>query len=510
MSIDTILGLDIGPRQIKAVKIEAGRRVRISALEIIDIGEYENLESALQQLRERNLVCGTCVTSIHPGRLSLRNISMPFRDERKIRQTIAFELEQVIPFPIEDAVIDFIVAADAQASQAPAGAPSEVMAAVAPKALVRERIQLIEKHMPEVSVIDVDAFPLAAKLVKSGLTDCALLVDIGAEKSAGFLLDGGRIRNIRSYDFGGDTLTRIIADTAGLSLGEAERKKMTGDFLPAKDGTDKACRDFACEVKATLEMLRRSGQAAAPVKVLLTGGGALFPSIKEILEEAIGVPAVFADLTETDNFEIDSGIPTPWSLQLNNALALALRGMKKAAGMDFRRGEFELKKHALKLKRDLRWAAIMVAVSLCALVIDQALGYYLDYMKLKNLKSTINTVFQASCPDVTKIVDPAQQLKTKIAESRKISVGSSGTLFLELLKEISATIPQSTGFLITNLSYDGERIDIKAETTSFDTAEEVKKSLAGSRYFTNVNIGSANMIKQGGKVEIGIRMDVKR
>ncbi len=74
MSIDTILGLDIGPRQIKAVKIEAGRRVRISALEIIDIGEYENLESALQQLRERNLVCSACVTSIHPGRLSLRNI----------------------------------------------------------------------------------------------------------------------------------------------------------------------------------------------------------------------------------------------------------------------------------------------------------------------------------------------------------------------------------------------------------------------------------------------------
>ncbi len=72
-------------------------------------------------------------------------------------------------------------------------------------------------------------------------------------------------------------------------MGEAERKKMTGDFLPAKYGTDKACRDFACEVKAPMEMLRRSGQAAAPVKVLLTGGGALFPSIKEILEEAIGV-----------------------------------------------------------------------------------------------------------------------------------------------------------------------------------------------------------------------------
>lgn len=506
MSVDTILGLDIGPRQIKAVKIEAGRRVRIVALEIIDFGQYDSMEAALNEIGERNLVSGACITSIHPHRLSLRNISMPFRDERKIRQTIAFELEPVIPFAIEEAVIDFIAATDAQDPQAPAA----VIAAVAPKAAVRERIQLIEKHVPEVSVIDMDAFPLAARLVKAGLSDCALLVDIGAEKSAGFLLDGGRIRSIRSYDFGGDTLTRIIADMEGISPAEAEQKKTAGDFLPAKEAMEKACGDFACEIKATLDMLQRSGQAAGPVKVMLTGGGALFPGIKKAFEDVLAVPAVFADLTEADDFEIDPGLSEAWGLQFNNALALALRGMKKAAGLDFRRGEFELKKHALKLKRDLRWAAIMIAASICALVIDQGLGFYLDYVKLRNLKSTINTVFQASCPDVTKIVDPVQQLKTKIAESRKISAGGSGVLFLDLLKDISATVPQSTGFLITSLSYDGERIDIKAETASFDTAEEVKKGLAGSRYFTNVNIGSANMTKQSGKVEIGIRMDVKK
>ncbi len=504
MSVDTILGLDIGPRQIKAVKIEAGRQVRITALEIIDTGQYDSLESALQQLRERNLVCGSCVTSIHPGRLSLRNISMPFRDERKIRQTIAFELEPVIPYPIEDTVIDFIITADS-VSEAPAG----VLAAVAPKGIIRERIQLLENYVPEVSIIDVDAFPLAAKIAKGGSGDCMLLIDIGAEKSAGFLLEGGRIGNIRSFDFGGDTLTGVIAAAAGLPFNEAEQKKIAGDFSDAKDRTDKACRDFAHEVKDTLEMLRRSGQGADPVKILFTGGGALFPAMKEIFQAVFGIPALAADLTEIEDFDIDAAVPAAWGLQFNNALALAVRGMKKAAGMDFRRGELELKKHALKLKRDLRWAAIMVAVSLCALVIDQALGYYLDYIKINNLKSTISTVFQASCPDVTKIVDPVQQLKTKITESSKLSVGS-GTLFLDLLKDISATVPQSTGFLITSLSYDGERIEIKAETTSFDTAEEVKKSLAGSRYFSNVNLSSANMTKQGGKVEIGIRMDVKK
>lgn len=505
MSEKTILGLDIGPRQIKAALIKTGRKVRIGALETIDIRQCGSPEAALQQLRERNLEYGSCIASVHPGRLSLRNISMPFRDERKIRQTIAFELEPLIPYPIEEAVIDFTITPSAGAT---AGNAAGVLAAVAPKGIIRDRIQLLENYVQELSIIDVDAFPLAARLAKSNPGGCALLIDIGAEKSSSFILNGGRVCNIRSFDFGGDTLTSIIAEAAGLSFEEAERKKISGDFASFKDRTDDACRKFASEVKGTLEMLRLSGQAADPGKVMFTGGGSLYPAMREIFQAVFAAPAVFADLTEIEDFEIDSGAPA-WGLQFNNALALALRGTKKSPGLNFRRNGFELEKHALKLQRDLRWAAVMIAVSLSVLVIDQALGYYLDYIKLKKLKSTIISVFQASCPEVTKIVDPVQQLKTKISESKKISVGS-GPLSLDLLKDISAAVPQSAGLLISNLTYDGERIEMRAETTSFDTAEEVKKSLAGSRYFTNVNIGSADMAKRGGKVEVAIRMDLKK
>ncbi len=510
MSAEYILGLDIGPHTMKAVKISAGGKTRIAALESIDIRQYGSLEAALEQLRERGLVCESCVTSIHPGRLSLRNISMPFREEKKIRQTIAFELEPVIPVTIEDAVIDFTICAEAGAPEVQTGMQAAVLAAVAPKALVRDRIQLLEKYMPEVSAIDVDAFPLAARLAKKIEPECALLVDIGAEKSAGFLLDGGRVRNIRSYGFGGDILTGIIADSAGLPPDEAEARKISGDCASAKEPADKACRDFAEEVKATLEMLRHAGQNADPARIMFTGGGSLFPALKENFAAVFGVPAESADLTEREDFEIESDVSAVWGLQFNNALALALRGGKKASGLDFRRGEFALQKHALKLRRDLRWAAMMAMISLAALILDQGLGYYLDYVRLGKLKSTVNAVFKASCPEVTKIVDPVQQLKTKIAEAGKVSAGGSGAPFLDLLKEISTTVPQSTGFMINSLSYDGERIEMKAVTTSFNTAEEVKKSLAASRHFSNVSIGSANMTKQGGKVEVGIRMDVRK
>ena len=104
---------------------------------------------------------------------------------------------------------------------------------------------------------------------------------------------------------------------------------------------------------------------------------------------------------------------------MNGALALALRATRKGAGFDFRRGAFELDKRKGKWKRDLRWAATMAFVGIVALGADQVLGYYLDYVRLDRIKAEINSIFNASCPEVTKIVDPMQQLKSKISEARK-------------------------------------------------------------------------------------------
>jgi Tfp pilus assembly protein PilN len=64
--------------------------------------------------------------------------------------------------------------------------------------------------------------------------------------------------------------------------------------------------------------------------------------------------------------------------------------------------------------------------------------------------------------------------------------------------------------LITNLVYDGERIEIKAEAASFDTAEEIKKALAGSSRFKNISISSVTAVRQGSRVEFGLKMDVGR
>jgi len=79
---------------------------------IFSFDEDEGLDNALKRLLEQTDLVGdtdTYIASIPSNNIMLRNLQMPFKETKKIRQTIAFELESMLPFPIEDLLIDFLV-----------------------------------------------------------------------------------------------------------------------------------------------------------------------------------------------------------------------------------------------------------------------------------------------------------------------------------------------------------------------------------------------------------------
>jgi hypothetical protein len=104
MMPERILGLDIGGGSVKAVLLSHGFRggYRVIGFHRIDIAVAGGLKEALEQLFKDAAFRGAvCVTALHAGRLSFRSIRLPFRDDRKIRQTLAFALEPVIQTPLE-------------------------------------------------------------------------------------------------------------------------------------------------------------------------------------------------------------------------------------------------------------------------------------------------------------------------------------------------------------------------------------------------------------------------
>jgi len=141
------------------------------------------------------------------------------------------------------------------------------------------------------------------------------------------------------------------------------------------------------------------------------------------------------------------------------------------------------------------------------------MDYHYDRARLNRLKSEITAVFKKTCPEVTRIVDPIQQLKVKIAEARNSSSGlngaGSGIRTLDIMKDISRFIPESTDFLITSFTFDGAGVKIKGETDNFNAVDNIKNSLSKSGYFQNVTISSASLIKKGSRVGIDLRMMIR-
>lgn len=511
-----ITGLDIGPGGVKAVQItaELSGKIMITAMEDYVARTMEDVDAALGRIRQdERFRRDTFITALPASAFSFRNIRMPFRETRKIRQTLNFELEPLIPYPIEEVVTDFVVVERASAPEAtpPEAAVfvSDVLAAAVPKETVRQRIESLESL--RVALIDVEAVPTALNLIAAGYDrEFYILLDVGTRETVAVFFRQGKIFQVRSFAFGGDAVT-AAARSSEADADDAEAGEKKGDSAAGGEEIAAACGKFFAELDYTLEYmgLRNSGEPLA--KIIVTGDGEPPEPFNSALAGYFSVPVEKLDLRTIRNISLPVKEAGRWNpLRMNNALALALHGLQKGrGGLNFRREEFTGGGYVLAIRENFRRIAAAALIILGILAFDSVAGYFIDQLRLANLKTEIAAILKKSSPEITRIVDPVQQLRTKVVEAKKFT-GVSGAGALELLRKISEAVPPSDNLLVSDLNFDGEKVEIRAETVDFDSVEKIKRDIAGSGFFRDVSISGANMVKDKNKVEFELRMDCAR
>ena len=198
------------------------------------------------------------------------------------------------------------------------------------------------------------------------------------------------------------------------------------------------------------------------------------------------------------------------SMIMNGALALALRPLAKGPGFNFRQGDLRRKGVPLKfdLGVNLKWAGAVAALVLLLAGGDLALSYFADKARLDQIRAETTALLQQNFPEVTRVVDPAQQFRAKIAEAKRFATASRGTAssgsVLGVMKDLSEQVPEASDFLITTLVFDGDRVDIRGEATGFDAAENIKKELEKTGRYASIAVSSSTM-KQGNRVEFELK-----
>ena len=246
-------------------------------------------------------------------------------------------------------------------------------------------------------------------------------------------------------------------------------------------------------------------------KVFVTGSGAFYPDIENLLNRFLDLPVERVDVTKDPRIHMDENIDRAWNPALmNNALALAVRKSKQDLGYNFRRDGFEIKKEYFGHKKEIRKVATFLIVILSLLSFDLGVDYYFLKKRYNILDQQITKVFKETFPDVKRIVDPVHQMKVRLGEIEKTALSLPGVgtdrKVLDILRDISVRVPESADVHVARMVVDADTVLIRGETDTFNTVDAIKKGLEPSPYFSAATISSANLDRSGNRVQFEMKL----
>ena len=496
----TIIGLDISTDIVSAVQVKSLLQgYQIIGCVAVPITEAGGISVALRGVCEtidsRGSVCNSVVED---GHVSFRNLSMPFTDFKKIRQTIGFELETLSASSVEGQLIDFI---DVDRS----GTQTNLIAASINRDYIREHLSNFKSFEVEPEVLDIRNVALVNQIMMQQNSPASgMLLCLDSRICSILLFKDKKIILIRHLPF-------KAAELAGLASLAAKREKSElSDTGVYEADLVSLCRS----INLTLRGLQiETGMDYKPEEVFITGPGAVVPVTAEILKKELELQVSNVNLSDNaENIQLSQHLTELYNPAImDNALALALREGKKAKGFNFRREQFQVKTQFVKIRKELTRASIYLGI-ICILL---AVNFGIDYQDLKKrnsvLDSQIKELFTRTFPEVTKVVEPMHQMKTKINALKDESGSAPGInkngLFLEILNDISSRIPADLKIQVDRMVVDQQGVQIRGTTDTFNTVDSIKKGLESSDMYGDVTIASANLDQSGKGVRFEIKMD---
>lgn len=496
-----IIGLDLGHYGLRAVRLRRGltgvdwggcseRRhaeVQQPLWELASLGEAVRAFWADYRLPRGRVIVGV------PTHLtSIRTLTLPFSDPRRLEQVVPYEVEALLPRPLEEVVVDYHVV---QAR----GRETDVLVFALPKATLQGLLEMLRGAgldpiavEPQVTAL----YSLAATLRPAPGT--VALIDIGAQTTQLAVLRDGALTHARALLAGGATLTQAITAKLGLPEADAEEAKCLAGLnddavaryreVGLSETVRAALRPWTEELLSALHLY--GAESGRPVEAIrLAGGGARLSGLERHLAEAAGVPVTLLDRPAL--------LPSsePWDPALATALGLALKDNAGRSGsaINFRRQEFAHAGETTRTQTRARYVWIGLAAILALGGADMYLKYAVKESSYQQAKTELRAEFERTFPEIKTVVDELQQARSAIAELDKTAalLGLGEPTPMQVLAEITARIPRAVKIEVQDLAIESKRVRLEAETDSFESVDRVKAALEASPRFKEVTVSDA-------------------
>jgi type IV pilus assembly protein PilM len=347
------VGLDIGTSCVRAAEVSLGKggpklehfgqvALPVGAVRDGEVVDVDIVAGALKKLwSEVKFGSKRVALGVANQKVVVRQVDVPWMEQAELRKSLAYQVADMIPMPIDQAILDFYPVEDF--TNEAGERILRVLLVAAARDMVAGALEAVQRAGLKPVSVDLSPFAVIRSLADAdhlGLdTHAEALVDIGAKVTNIAVHQGGVPRFVRILLMGGGDLTEAVAERMGVPLDEAEiAKHQLGipatpgdrDAHPASRVIESSASALVEEVRGSLDYYLASPGAVPIRRVLLAGGGSKLTNLAAKLSAATRLPVDLASpmgsmrigktgLSQDQLAHIDSLVAVPVGLALGVA-----------------------------------------------------------------------------------------------------------------------------------------------------------------------------------------------
>lgn len=303
-----LVGLDIGSHSLKLVELkQKGKNYELTSFGIQPLPPEAIVEGAIMDSSavaegvdalfvNNNVKKIDVATSVSGGAVIVKKISLPAMSEDELAESIRWEAEQYIPFPIDEVNLDHKTLRGGSAQ----GGMMDIVLVAVKKDMIGFYANVITQAGKRPMVVDVDAFAVQNAFELNYRNDVSpneviALINIGASLININIVQGEISLFTRDISTGGNLYTETIQRELNLSRDHAESLKRG----TAVEGIDPSAalsviqgvtEDIAVDVQRTFDFFKATSTEERIDKIFLSGGAAKTAGIVPFFQNRFNVP----------------------------------------------------------------------------------------------------------------------------------------------------------------------------------------------------------------------------
>lgn len=491
------IGLDIGDYSVKLVELVQNKK-SISIQQIQERKLSQNVSASDKELEVIEFVRAFLqsgdyaqtrwVVALRQDQVTTRYKTFPFSDRLKVQKSLAFEMEEEIPFDTDNCVFDYKQILSH-------GNSSDVLATAIPKHHIEKLISLIANFGVEVHAVSIDGLAFAnliedwdappPKLATRDLElgaeqikkNVQVVLNIGHRRTLFNAYENNRLIFSRSLYWGAQHLISEIIQKQSISYIEAlsvlqtqavillNRENTTFEQSQLSSTMTKSLRELTRDLQ--MSILELQSDFNAQVTTLhFTGGASLIQNLGGYLTQNLEIPCNQINLLQNYSASL-APVSTPQQMQeiesrFNLAVAIGIEAFKKHRNppLNLLKGEFAKQNENMRLFWE-RWGSA-AQIGIAALVVLFIwTGFRVTFSENLSLKG--DEAIETQARAVARL--PRRQAnengirryirdnKKKAAEMKLVSQVSGLNSALELLKKVSESAPSKEQVKVDIMSF---------------------------------------------------------